>query len=86
MRLSETLPILQRHKTSLLLSGTESIIWSTRTFLLIGETDSLRSILCAVGMLCALIVVGATQEKFRRGFSPVSFEEHSEEPSGGLTQ
>lgn len=73
-----------KDKTSLLLSMTESIIWSTGTFLLIGEIDSLGSILCAVRILCALIV-RATQEKFR-GFSPVSLEEHCAEPSGGLTQ
>lgn len=68
---------------SLLSLGTEPIIWSTRTFLLIGEIDSLRSILCAVSMRCSLIVVRATQEKFRRGFSPVSLEEGCEEPSEG---
>ena len=69
-----------------LLSSVTEPIWSARTFLLIGEIDSLRSVLCAVSMLCSLIVVGATQEEFRRGFSPVSPEEGCEEPSGGLTQ
>ena len=87
MRLSETLTISRRHKNmSLLSSVTEPVIWLARTFLLIGEIDSLRSILCAGSMLCSLIVVRATWEKFCRGFSPVSLEEGCEEPSGGLTQ
>lgn len=51
--------------------------------MLVGEIGSLRSILCAVSMLCSLLVVRATQEKFRRGFSPVSLDEGGEEPSEG---